>query len=708
MELPLGQGKKILIVDDDLNHVLLLEKRLKAAGYQTMAASDGIEGLEQAIHQRPDLIITDVLLPKMNGFQLIEQLKSNPETSTIPVIMMSAVYVTEEDMARGFELGAETYMTKADLALRKPLQEEALLKATTSLLGRGGEKEEKEEKVETAPPARLLVVDDDPEAVLLIVKRLQPEGYIIDTAADGQEALEKVFSAPFDLILLDIKLPKVDGLEVLSQVKDRHPGIAVVMMTAYGSEKIAAEALRRGADDYIIKPIDEVELEPTVREVLDRMNRRQQVEQIANRLRSAASPELEDKERLIEELRHSSITLMEQYNRLLVAEEQNRIYAERLEQMVEERTRDLKRRSQELSILHSVLSAATRTLELPQVLDITLKELEKVISADATAAFVLDQETDRLRLGAQHNMPAEFLRWMSRTPGGEGVFAEVLESGKGRLVVDITTEPSLSAFFKSVSRTPCMVVFPMKSPREVVGLVLGICSAQHEFDESSWKLLDSIGDELGVVVENVRLYDNLSLAYLSTIRALAEAVDARDAYTKGHSDKVSAYAVAIAKRMGLDKEMVLAVRYAGYLHDIGKIGTPDAVLLKEGLLDLEEMSTMKLHPGTGHKILEHARIPEEIKKMIRHHHERYNGSGYPDGLAGEDIPIGSRILCVADAYEAMTSDRPYRSALSREEALAELKRHCGDQFDPQIVEVFLEIREEVDRGMQENGFVTEA
>ena len=142
MELPSGEGKKILIVDDDQNHVLLLEKRLRAAGYQTLAAADGVDGLQRAIHQLPDLIITDVLLSKMNSFQLTEQLKSNPETSTIPVIMMSAVYVTDEDMAQGFELGAETYVSKADLAMRKPVQVEALMEAAASLLDKAAAKVE--------------------------------------------------------------------------------------------------------------------------------------------------------------------------------------------------------------------------------------------------------------------------------------------------------------------------------------------------------------------------------------------------------------------------------------------------------------------------------------------------------------------------------------------------------------------------------------
>lgn len=692
MDLPKGTGQKILLVDDDVNHIALLKKRLEASGYSALVAHDGVDGVNQAIHQRPDLIITDVLLPKLNGFQLVEQLKSNPETSSIPIIMMSAVYVTDEDMAKGFDLGAETYVAKADLSLRKPFQEEALLEATAALLKAGQVDEE-------AHPVRILVVDDDPDVVRLITRRLQPEGYTLDVARDGREALEKALALPLDLILLDIKLPEVDGLTVLAKVKESRPEISVVMMTAYGSEQVAVEALKAGADDYLIKPLEQDEPLPAVRQNLERQRRRREVDLAAQPLRQSSTPDMEEKQRLIEELRESSITLMDQYNRLLAAEEQNRAYAERLEQMVDERTQDLQRRTRELGALHTVLSAATHSLDLPEVLVVALGELEHILGTSAAAAFVVDQETGRLRLVAQHEMATDLLRQISRVPGGDGIFAKVLESGKGIVIQDPSAEKDLVAVGEDAA---CLVIFPMKSVTDVVGLIVGVCVDQKEIDESGWRLLASIGEEMGVVVENVRLYENLRQAYLSTIRALAEAVDAKDSHTRGHSDKVSAYAVAIAGKMALGGDFIESIRDAGYLHDIGKIGTPDAVLSKQGVLTPEEMETMQLHPGASHKILAPARLPEDIKEMIWHHHERYDGSGYPDGLKDEQIPLGSRILAVADAYEAMTADRPYRDSLSIDEAVAELRRCAGGQFDPAVVEAFLEIRTQVESADRED------
>lgn len=682
-----GSNRSILIVDDDQNHVTLMSRRLEAAGYRTLIAGDGLDGYNQAVHRRPDLIITDVLLPKMSGFQLVEQVKSNPETSTIPIIMMSAVYVTDEDMMRGVELGAESYMAKADLAMRKPMQAEALLEAAAELLGSVEDREQK------PAVARVLVADDDPNTVRLVTKRLMPEGFQVDSAADGQEALEKMEAGHYDLVLLDYKMPEVDGLTVLSRVKESQPATAVVIMTAYGSETVAMESLRRGADDYLIKPLDENEPLPTVRVNLQKVRRRREIEDSAARLRMSASPEFEDKERLISELRQSSISLMEQYDKLLAAEEQNRAYAERLEQMVEERTGDLKRRTMELSVLHSVLSAATRSLELPEVLKITMKEISDMLQAVSSAAFVLDQMAGRLRLVYQSGLPEDFLRWVSRSADESLEFSEVTTGGEPVVIGELADKEGLSII---AGQAECVVMIPMRTSSEVVGLMMAVCADSREVDEGSWKLLRAIGEEVGVVVENVRLYENLRLAYLSTIRALAEAVDAKDSYTRGHSDRVSALAEATAAELGLPSEEVENIRNAGYLHDIGKIGTPDSVLTKSGVLTADEMETMKLHPGASQRILSHAQLPDGVKAMIRHHHERFDGSGYPDGLKGDEIPLGSKILAVADAYEAMTSNRPYRDSLTVTEALRELKSHSGDQFDPRIVDAFLRVREKIE------------
>lgn len=189
-----------------------------------------------------------------------------------------------------------------------------------------------------------------------------------------------------------------------------------------------------------------------------------------------------------------------------------------------------------------------------------------------------------------------------------------------------------------------------------------------------------------------RLYDDLRETYMRTIRTLAQAIDARDHYTHSHSENVTRYAVAIAEEMQLPPKQVELIREACQLHDLGKIGIPDYILSKPGELTPEEWVEIKKHSVKAVEILEPLTFLNGVVELIRAHHERFDGKGYPNGLKEEEIPLGARILCLSDAYEAMTSARSYRKIpLSKHEAVEEIKRNSGTQFDPKVVEVFLRI-----------------
>lgn len=192
-----------------------------------------------------------------------------------------------------------------------------------------------------------------------------------------------------------------------------------------------------------------------------------------------------------------------------------------------------------------------------------------------------------------------------------------------------------------------------------------------------------INDEL------VSTYEELKESNIAAMKVLIMSEEARDAYTSGHSKRVTGYAVTIAKKMGLSESQVRHIRYAGYLHDIGKIGISDAILNKEGRLTDEEWQVIRKHPDMALEILNPLKFLPEEKVIIKHHHERYDGKGYPDGLSGKDIPLGARILSVADSFDAMNSKRPYRDALSKEKIISELKFARGAQLDPLVVDIFL-------------------
>ncbi len=217
--------------------------------------------------------------------------------------------------------------------------------------------------------------------------------------------------------------------------------------------------------------------------------------------------------------------------------------------------------------------------------------------------------------------------------------------------------------------------------------------------EQNFKLQDMNRNLEGKVRDRTKQvaekHQELRTAYIQTIRALAEAVDAKDAYTRGHSERVGVYASKITREMGYQKEFIERVYIAGLLHDVGKIGVRDAVITKPERLTPEEYAEIKQHPTIGAKILEPVDFLADVAPCVRHHHEWYDGSdrGYPDRLSGDAIPLPSRIILVADTVEAMTSDRPYRKALPLDVVYTELTKYSGSQFDPACVSAFLHLLE---------------
>jgi putative nucleotidyltransferase with HDIG domain len=209
--------------------------------------------------------------------------------------------------------------------------------------------------------------------------------------------------------------------------------------------------------------------------------------------------------------------------------------------------------------------------------------------------------------------------------------------------------------------------------------------------------MEAFARQAAVALENARLYEELEDAYVQTVLALANAVDARDAYTADHSQRLAAWAEATARELGCSEEEVRAIRWAALLHDIGKIGVPDHILQKPGPLDEAEWEVIKRHPEIGAEIVAPVKKLAHVAPIIRAHQERWDGAGYPDGLRGEEIPLGARILAVVDAYGAIIDERPYKKARSHQEAVAELRRCAGTQFDPQVVGAILRVLGSGDR-----------
>ena len=227
--------------------------------------------------------------------------------------------------------------------------------------------------------------------------------------------------------------------------------------------------------------------------------------------------------------------------------------------------------------------------------------------------------------------------------------------------------------------------------------IQGYCEKSDKFDqlllliESGIKSIAQMNEIKRINLELANTYEKLEKAYLDSIQTLRYTVEAKDPYTRGHSDRVAEYAVLIGEKLGLSDEDLKTLRVGGLFHDIGKIGIPDSILLKDARLTDEEYSEIKNHPSIGAHILCNAEVFKDIIPIVKHHHERFDGRGYPGNLQGESIPYFARIAAIADAFDAMTSKRTYRNSLPIEVVREEIEKNLGTQFDSEIGQVFLEI-----------------
>ena len=349
-----------------------------------------------------------------------------------------------------------------------------------------------------------------------------------------------------------------------------------------------------------------------------------------------------------------------------------------------------------LTRLFEVSNILSSSLELANIVDNFTQSALVALHASTVALMLFEDETRRLVI---RSIAGEISSWTMKTGDEVDLSNHSLNGLVSSVGPFCATAPGQMTPAAASSLAPpgsqSVLVGRLSSRGKLLGLIAVASGRKSAFSEpEQMELFVDITNQAAVAIDNAQMYTRLEEAFWSTIRSLAEAIDAKDSYTRGHSDRVADYAEALARKLDLEEDMLSAVRCAGYLHDTGKIGIPDAILLKPGKLTEDEFSQIMGHPILSHKIIEPVQFPYEVKPLVRHHHEHIDGSGYPDGLVGEEIPLGARIIGIADAYEAMTSDRPYRVALSRPAALDELKRCAGTQFDSDLVEAFLEVIEE--------------
>jgi len=367
---------------------------------------------------------------------------------------------------------------------------------------------------------------------------------------------------------------------------------------------------------------------------------------------------------------------------------------------------DVKSRAEALAALNEISQSLTASRDrdevLHEVLDNALRLLRchrgslMLIQTDgegedeydpASPIIEMADETAReryLAIVVAQGLPAEVIE-STRIALGQGPAGQVAATGQ----IAVFGQGEVTA--SSASESGASLSLPLKAKDQIIGVLNLAGHDGGEFEDDEVQLAMTLASQAATAIENAQLYDDLRDQFVHSIRVIANAIDARDPYTRGHSERVALYSRLMADELNLPEEEVQTIYYAGLLHDVGKIGVRDNILLKEGRLTDDEFTAMKNHPVKSAEIIYPVKQLRRILPGLRHHHERFSARGYPDGLHEDQIPLMARIIGVADTYDAMTSDRPYRKGLPRRVALEELAKNRGAQFDPQCVNAFLEL-----------------
>ena len=348
-------------------------------------------------------------------------------------------------------------------------------------------------------------------------------------------------------------------------------------------------------------------------------------------------------------------------------------------------------KEEQLRTLTKLSAILNSTLDPKEVQKRAMEAATELMNAQVSSLLLVDEKNNELyfevALGEKGAQVKEI-----RLKIGEGIAGWVAQHGEPLIVEDVQKDPRFAkkADKKSSFVTRNMICVPVRIKDKTIGVLQAINKEEGAFAQEHLELFQMLANQVGIAIENARLMEDLRQTFYETAEALAEAIEKRDPYTGGHTKRVLTYSMAAAGYMGLSPEEMEQLKLSAILHDIGKIGVEDRVLRKQASLNDEEFGLMKTHPRMGAEIMQHVEKLKYVIPGMKYHHERFDGKGYPEGLKDVEIPLIARIISVADTFDAMTSDRPYRKGLSDEAAISELMKFSAIQFDPDVVKAFIE------------------
>ncbi len=509
--------------------------------------------------------------------------------------------------------------------------------------------------------ANILLVDDDPKVLEILSVALSRRGHRVATAASGSSAIEQTSASSPELIILDLALSDMTGYRVLEHVRDKHGDDPLVLFLSAETDIDARlQALESGADDFLVKPVSLRELHSKVDGALRRSTR---TRALGNSKRTLEAE--------VEKRREHATLMNKEFKRHLLS-------------------------MRTLLTMSNDLNRALQSEDLIKMASLTLLGELKVSSM---ALFALEHENDKaFSLLGVRGFDAKRFQGLSIDRASDFV-ASLVDGARPQ---QIARNPDQ----KWVKKLPDLrlAVFEyavqISFKGEIKGLVFtGPKLSGEPYGEYDLDIMTFIANSIALGMENSHLVTQLQTTYVSTLRSLISIIEAKDSYTAGHTERVAAYSMAIANRLSFSDEELRTIMFGALLHDIGKMGVLDKIINKPGPLTEEEWELMRAHPVVGAQIVEKMEFLGGTIDIVRHHHESWNGKGYPDGLKGENIPLKARIVTVADSFDAMTTDRPYRKALSLDEAVARLEEASGVQFDAELVKVFVKYVREKGRDL---------
>jgi len=507
--------------------------------------------------------------------------------------------------------------------------------------------------VKPAQKGSILVVDDDPDILSMLQIILDYEGFYSQGVGTSNKALELLHSQPFDLVITDMYLQgsNCSGLELIEMVLKYDDTIPVILITGYPSINRAVDAIKRGAVDFLVKPFD--------RDIL--------LHQVHKAIQER-------------QLRIENRRLQAEANKTAVIEKLNR---------------ELNNRINELTRLYAITEGLNNFMDSNTLFQKIASLAAQVTSAQRVTVMLLDRSRRFLKIRASVGVPPEVVA-STLQPVGRGIAGKVVQTKRLIRMTQRALDPKAAGKDQpsTTYRSNSWLSLPLMIGQEIFGVInLTDKLDRSDFVREDEQIMLTLVEKAGIKLENQALYEGIYSNLIDTLNALVTSIEAKDPYTHEHSQRVTEYAIALARHLGFSEDQVEMLNFAGKLHDIGKIGVRDSLLTKSSKLTSEEYAIIKLHPLVGERIVKPLGLVREEQAIIRHHHERFDGHGYPDSLAGEAIPLLARIVAVADSFDAMTTTRSYRQALPVEAAIEEMKRCSGTQFDPTIVAAMIDALE---------------